>query len=568
MVQNSFHTKGYFNGQSAAALKDPSHIHQQKKEEREREPSSIIGQIVYSILSLMKWIIVIIIFLFSFYSSAIYAQVPNQGLNNNRLLGYLVPAGPSQQVREGLILNSYTGVELVDTISLPFEFYSNSTNISDTQGNLQIYTNGFKIANAQHQVIENGDSLTYFSNQAGTQGPFYWYPYGAPIPQTTLILPIPNNPNKYYIFENHLYDIPNTPSNSIWAYNLLMHKVEKNQIDSSYYVSIKNQIFLQDTLDVGMLSAVKHGNGRDWWVIIHKYPWVKYYKLLITPDTIYQSMGNFPGPPGYIDGGNIGFSKDGKLFGRVMQATWHARVYDFNRCTGEFSNLRRDTILSSYAHAGNAFSPRGKYFYFTETKKVWRYNLQASNFAASKELVYTHTGFTDPIFNLPSNYWTMDNPNDGRLYIIGSSSIHRQSWIDYPDTPNVANVGFHHYEYVLPRPNNGTNTYHPNYHLGADIGCPCDTLNLAVKQIDLSKGLGLKVFPNPADELFTISYEALKENLGSLYIYDIMGKEVHRQYLSPWSNTQHIDVSKLPPGVYGVRVFINGKTESTKVIVK
>lgn len=214
-----------------------------------------------------------------------------------------------------------------------------------------------------------------------------------------------------------------------------------------------------------------------------------------------------------------------------------------------------------------AYSPRGKYFYFSETEKVWRYNLEAADIPASKELVYTHTGYIDPIFNIPSNYWTMDTPHDGRIYIIGSSSIHRQSWIDYPDTPNVADVGFHHYEYVLPRPNNGTSTYHPNYQLGADIGCPCDTLNTTVKQIDITKPLGLKVFPNPTDELFTISYEALRENLGSLYMYDVVGKEVHRQYLSPWSNKQHIDVSKLQPGVYGVRVFINGRTESLKVIV-
>jgi hypothetical protein len=496
------------------------------------------------------------------------AQVPNQGLNNNRLMGYNYTPSPPPQLYEGLKLNSYTGVETKDSVWLPFEFYINSSNMSNMDGDLQIYTNGFKIANGQHEVIANGDSLTFISNEIASHAPFYdWYPYGAPIQQTTVIIPIPEKQDQYYIFENHLQDIPNMPLTSPTAYNLLLHKVEKDSLTTDFYVSMKNHQYLIDTLDIGMLSAVKHGNGRDWWVIVHKYPWVKYYKLLITPDTIYQSMGNFPGPQAWIDAGNIGFSKDGKLYGRVQQASWLGRVYDFNRCTGDFSNLRYDTVLSSYSHAGNAFSPRGKYFYFSESGKIWRYNLQAANFAASKELVYTHTGFIDPIFNLPSNYWTMDTPNDGRIYIIGSSSIHRQSWIDYPDTPNVADVGFHHYEYVLPRPNNGTNTYHPNYHLGADIGCPCDTLNTAVKQIDRFKSLGLKLYPNPTDELFTISYESLKENLGSLYIYDVMGKEVHRQYLSPWSNTQHIDVSKLPPGVYGVRVFVNGSTESIKIVV-
>jgi hypothetical protein len=508
----------------------------------------------------------LLLYLLCFFSFKLIAQVSNQGINNNRLMGYNYTPSPPPQLHEGLILNSYTGVETMDSVWLPFEFYSNSSNISNQDGHLQIYTNGFKIINNQHQAIPNGDSLTYFSNQIGTHGPFYWYPYGAPIPQTTLILPIPEHPDKYYIFENHLYEIPGVPLTSYMAYNLLLHKVEKDSM-GDYYASIKNQLFIQDTLDIGMLSAVKHGNGRDWWVIVHRYPWVQYYKLLITPDSIYQSMGNFPGDPGYIDAGNIGFSKDGKLFGRVQQSTWFGRVYDFNRCTGEFSNLRFDGALSPNMHSGNAFSPRGKYFYFSESNKIWRYDLQAANFAASKQLVYTHTGYVDPIFNLPSNYWTMDTPNDGRIYIIGSSSIHRQSWIDFPDTPNVADVGFHHYEYVLPRPNNGTNTYHPNYHLGADIGCPCDTLNTTVKQIEETKPLGLKVFPNPTDELFTISYEALRENLGSLYIYDVVGKEVHRQYLSPWSNKQHIDVSKLQPGVYGVRVFINGRTESLKIIV-
>jgi hypothetical protein len=509
----------------------------------------------------------IVIHLLCIFSLVLHAQVADQGLNNNRLLGYLVEPGTNPQTYKGLVFDSYSGVENMDTMSLPFRFYIHSSNVSNDQGELQIYTNGFKIANNQHQVISNGDSLTYFSNQIGTHGPFYWDAYGSPAQQSAIIIPIPDATDKYYIFENHLYEIPNTPTNSIWAYNFLIHKVEKDTSNNNYFVSIKNQIFLQDTLNLGMLSAVKHGNGRDWWVIIHKYPWVKFYKLLITPDSLYLSLGNFPGPQGYIDGGNIGFSKDGKLFGRVQQASWHGRVYDFNRCTGEFSNLRHDTQLSFNTHAGNAFSPRGKYFYFTESDKVWRYDLQAANFAASKQLVYTHTGYTDPIFNIPSVYWTMDTPNDGRIYIIGSGGIHRQSWIDYPDTPNVALVGFHHYEYVLPRASAGTNTYHPNYHLGADIGCPCDTLNTTVKQIEVNKHLGLKVFPNPTDEMFTISYEALKENLGSLYIYDVVGNEVHRQYLSPWSNKQHIDVSKLPPGVYGVRVFINGRTESLKIIV-
>lgn len=493
----------------------------------------------------------------------IFSQSFNEGFSNNRLLGYYNSSAPYL----GLQFNSYSGTEIMDSIPLPFEFYSNSANISDGQGNLLFYTNGFHIANAQHQIIPNGDSLGYVYLPAPYSSSFTNYNvFGAPLPQSSVIIPTPGDSSSFTLIYNTIYDTLAWPSFKPSKY--LKMAIVKRDTNGQFFVIQKDKVLIKDTISLGGIFAVKHGNGRDWWIFAQKFSVSKYYKLLITPDSIYINPGVYPGPLGFIDASNIVFSNDGKYFARAINNAWQSRIYNFDRCAGEFSNLRYDGTLSSAMHSGNAFSPRGKYFYFAETQKIWRYKVTDIDIGASKELVYTHTGFVDPIFNLPSNYWNMDTPHDGRIYIAGTSSIHRESWIDYPDTPNVADVGFHHYELVLPRPNNGTTTYHPNYTLGPDVGCPCDTLNLAVKQINLSKGLGLKVFPNPADELFTISYEALKENLGSLYMYDVMGKEVHRQYLSPWSNTQHIDVSKLSPGVYGVRVFINGKTESTKVIVK
>ena len=529
--------------------------------------SSLIQKLLlFNLIPLKKYFFLFICLNFHFFQSK--AQTVNQGYSNNRLLGYNAFVNFPPYL--GLQLNSYSGVEVMDSIPLPFQFYSNSANISDDQGNLLFYTNGFHVANAQHQIIPNGDSLGYVFLPGGYGTYFTNYNiWGAPIPQSSVIIPSPGDTNSYTLIYNTIYDTVG------WIHQIKPSKYLKiakviNDSNGEFIITEKDKVLITDTILQGGLAAVKHGNGRDWWIFAQKFSNGKYFKILVTPDSNYVSNGEYPGPPspGYIDACNIIFSENGKHFVRVVNGNWQGRIYSFDRCTGEFVTVDYDGTISPQSHAGNAYSPSGKYFYFTETQKVWRYNLQAADIPASKELVYTHTGYTDPIFNLPSNYWTMDTPHDGRIYIIGSSSIHRQSWIDYPDTANVADVGFHHYEYVLPRPNNGTNTNHPNYTLGPDLGCPCDTLNIAVKQIDLSKGLSLKVFPNPADELFTISYEALKENLGSLYMYDVMGKEVHRQYLSPWSNTQHIDVSKLPPGVYGVRVFINGKTESTKVIVK
>ena len=491
-----------------------------------------------------------------------HSQIVNEGYSNNRLLGYY-----GSKPYDGMQYNSISGIEIYDTLPLPFKFYSHSSNISSSLGDLQIYSNGYHIANAQNQIIPNGDSLGYIYLPGSYGNLFTNYNiFGAPGQQSSITIPMPGDSNTFIIIYATLYDSVNW-NHTFKPSKFLKKAIVQKDFNDDFYVQEKDKVLIMDTILAGSILAIKHGNGRDWWVFAQKFSVSKYFKLLITPDSTYVTTGVFPGVPAFIDVGNVISSKNGKQFGRAVNNAWQSRFYDFDRCTGEFSNLIYDPSLSPQSHAGNAYSPRGKYFYFTETQKVWRYNLEATDIPASKELVYTHTGFIDPIFNLPSNYWTMDTPHDGRIYIIGSSSIHRQSWIDYPDTPNVADVGFHHYELVLPRPNNGTSTYHPNYTLGPDVGCPCDTLNLTVKQIDVNKSLGLKVFPNPTDELFTISYESLRENLGSLYIYDVVGKEVHKQYLSPWSNRQHIDVSKLPPGVYGVRVFINGRTESLKVIV-
>ena len=49
----------------------------------------------------------------------------------------------------------------------------------------------------------------------------------------------------------------------------------------------KNIFIIQDTLTLGRLTGVKHANGRDWWIMIHRYYSDEYYKLLVTPDKIY-----------------------------------------------------------------------------------------------------------------------------------------------------------------------------------------------------------------------------------------------------------------------------------------
>jgi hypothetical protein len=57
---------------------------------------------------------------------------------------------------------------------------------------------------------------------------------------------------------------------------------------------------------------------------------------------------------------------------------------------------------------------------------------------------------------------------------------------------------------------------------------------------------------------------------GMLYVYDMQGKEVYREYVSPYTSIKNLDISnKLCNGLYGLSLdFGNNRTTKTIVINK
>jgi hypothetical protein len=54
-----------------------------------------------------------------------------------------------------------------------------------------------------------------------------------------------------------------------------------------------------------------------------------------------------------------------------------------------------------------------------------------------------------------------------------------------------------------------------------------------------------------------------------LYIYDIAGKEVYSEYVSPFTSIKNIDVSKkLEHGLYAVCLVFGKSTFTQKVIIQ
>ena len=75
--------------------------------------------------------------------------------------------------------------------------------------------------------------------------------------------------------------------------------------------------------------------------------------------------------------------------------------------------------------------------------------------------------------------------------------------------------------------------------------------------------MGVKVAPNPAHGF--VSVEGVGEEPATLRIFDMSGKVVQRCEVSAVSNV--VDIRRLKPGCYVLRIDVRGNAFSTKLII-
>ena len=103
-------------------------------------------------------------------------------------------------------------------------------------------------------------------------------------------------------------------------------------------VILRKELILHDTLGAGKLSACKHANGRDWWIIVPEWNSNRYYRYLLTPEGIDTVGMQEVGEPTINGLGQALFSPDGtkhvRFSGLSIELGEWISIYDFDRCTG------------------------------------------------------------------------------------------------------------------------------------------------------------------------------------------------------------------------------------------
>lgn len=486
-----------------------------------------------------------------------------QGLNHQFLLGYsptLVDTNNSSpKARLLFTSNSYNLIPETRKMA----FYGTQGNISDINGNLLMVSNGCWISNSLNDTMLNGSGLNpnVYTNSWCTSHS------GLPAPHLNVFLPFPDSSHKYILFHQTggiftPYGLP-----SELYYSLIDMTLDSGRGG----VTQKNvPIIANDTLEYG-IAACRHANGRDWWIVALKDSSDLVYKVLLTPDGIdtvtSQHLGVFP-----FAFNNVyqpTFSPDGKKFAYTFtdNVTSSANIYhdirlfDFDRCSGLFSNPNVINVSDSSGGLAVAFSPNSQLLYSASFKRVFQININT----LLVDTVAINDGFYSPQFPFQTDFWTMYLAANGKIYISSGSSVVDMHYIDNPD---ILGVGCNVMQHALHLPCYYVrgHVYHPNYYLGCDTTSGCTCLATSLSEIE-KQNFNFSVSPNPSNGNFKIMYLLPQNKSGTFQILDITGKQVFKSNLPQWSTLQNIDVDFLKNGVYSCLITSNNFSVNKKVVI-
>ena len=467
-----------------------------------------------------------------------------QGLSNRWVMGYSCCHGDFG----GLDLDFSTGSAVISLQQRYMNFLETNGTISDRNGNLLFYSNGIYIANALDDTMQNGSGINpsvYTTSMI---------PHGLALPQGNLVIPFPDDSTKYYLFHETSDDDHNT-----YVTLYLYYSIIDMTLDGGLGAVVqKNTILLNDSLVEGRITACKHANGRDWWLVVHQYLTGMVFKYLITPQGISGPTQQDLFTPRNVYFGQALFSPQGNKFA-YYEPYGDLDIFDFNRCTGNFSNFFHIDINDSAFAGGAAFSASGRYLYLSSVNYIYQFDMDAPSIDSSKVTVGIYDGYREQ--GLYQNFYLAALAPDNKIYINTGNGSKYFHVINSPDSAGLA-CNFVQRGLPLPRWNAFTIPNYPNYFLGADAGTICDTLT-GITDVKNPVSAFL-LFPNPAnrDVYLTLS----KDKIQSVSVYNSLGQLVFIEHDIIKNDYLHFDVSKLESGFYYIDVLTSKERVTRKFV--
>jgi gliding motility-associated-like protein len=315
----------------------------------------------------------------------------------------------------GLDFRSGTPVPLLDG---ELDTLEGCATISDFNGNLLFYTDGITVWNRNHLPMPNGTGL--LGDYSSTQ--------------SAIMVPHPGNSDQYYIFTADHAKLPDGIN-----YSLVDMSLDGGLGD----IIQKNVQLLTPAAE--KLTAVRHANGTDIWVLIRDAYADTFLAYRVGPAGVdvnpvitnigvnlstyfFESLGHA--------GGYMKVSPDGTKLA-VSNSGLSFELFDFDTATGVLSNGRHLLPLNEVwkQFYGVEFSPSSRFLYACSNSmgEIIQFDTEAADIMASKVVLSTR----------PDLVGAMQLGIDGRIYLNDfdretNSNITTLSVIENPNEQGVA----------------------------------------------------------------------------------------------------------------------------------
>lgn len=270
---------------------------------------------------------------------------------------------------------------------------------STASGRLLFYTDGTNVWDSTHKLMPNGTGLK--GDPSATQ--------------SSIIIPKPFTYNSYYIFT-----VDKSAGGNGVCYTEINMSLNGGKGD---VVSWRKNILLMRS-GCEKITAIKHADGINYWVLLHKFNTDIVYAFIVT----YFGPSYFPVKSNTgirISGfyshtlGTMKVSPDGKKIAYVNYAMDTSVIADFDALTGKVKNA---WIFSNDDAYGLEFSSKSQYLYISEqnNRRILQYNVKAvtkNDFIASRKTVDS---------NYSNLLGALQIGPDNKIYIseTGSSYLH------------------------------------------------------------------------------------------------------------------------------------------------
>lgn len=335
-------------------------------------------------------------------------------------------------------LDFSSGSPVIDTNG-QISTWEGCTSISDEYGNLLFYTDGRRVYDSTHSLMQNGSGLRG-DNSSTT---------------SSVVLPVPDNCSQYYVFTIDIQD-PQIPA---WRPR---RGIEYNIIDMSMNGGLGAVV--QKNIEVPLngiqqgherLAAISNADKTGYWIVTHFQGNFYSFAVTVTGVDLVPVVSPSPGIQGMGTFNNIGYLKaspDGSKLGMGMNEEQcndlYLSLYDFDNATGIVSNeilLYKPNASSTINRGfyGIEFSPNSKVLYTTSYNSVcnsggvaqqiyneiWQFNLEAPSILDSKYVIEN------------THYGALQLALDGKIYNANMNGFDYMGMIEDPNTVYNAVTG-------------------------------------------------------------------------------------------------------------------------------